>query len=315
MRILAIDDDPIVLDTISHYLPKDQNYALDCHASAESALASLKAAQLAYDCILLDIMLPGKDGIEFCQVLRRMKQYCATPILMITANREPGLMQRAFDAGATDFLPKPLNAIELRARVINAGMLNQSIAAKYDTQKELNKLRKMRFDDIPNLDVEGVYDIRALENHLLRFQPGCYAMSLVQLNVDELRDVFIPKEPSLFLEGLRHSAQAMAAVMDSKYAEIAYVGKGCFVGVIHGRKRINILELTSRFDQELSVIWDRKSTGMPHPPKGKIRLASDQRFWSGLSIANKLREFAPISGAAFKPTSRVEDNLFTELAW
>jgi len=315
MRILAIDDDPIILDTINHYLREDQNYALECHASAESALASLKSAQLTYDCILLDIMLPGTDGIEFCKVLRRMKPYSATPILMITANREPGLMQRAFDAGATDFLPKPLNAIELRARVISAGMLNQSIATANHTQQELNKLRKMRFDDIPNLDVEGVYDIRALENHLLRFQPGCYAMSLINLKVDGLRAVFNPKEPALFLEGLRHSAQAMAAVMGAKSAKIAYVGKGYFVGVLLGRNLINISELTRRFDQELCVLWDRKATGMRYPPKGKISLASDQRFWSGLSIANKLREFAPISGASFKQTSRVEDNLFTELAW
>ncbi|KIN71892.1 response regulator [Sulfitobacter guttiformis] len=315
MRILAIDDDPIILDTISHYLSGDLNYALECHASAESALASLNEAQLTYDCILLDIMLPGTNGIEFCQVLRRMKKYSSTPILMITSNREPGLMQRAFDAGATDFLPKPLNAIELRARVISAGMLNQSIATANDTQQELNKLRKMRFDDIPNLDVEGVYDIRDLENYFLRFRPGCYAMSLINLHIDALHDIFNPKEPSIFLEGLRHSAQAMAAVMGPDAAKIAYVGKGYFVGVNSGRNRINILELTNRFNQELSMLWDCTATGMLHPPTGKIRLGSDQRFWSGLSIANKLREFAPISEDAFKPTSRVEDNLFTELAW
>lgn len=315
MRILAIDDDPIILDTINHYLPEDQNYVLDCHASAESALASLKASQLTYDCILLDIMLPGTDGIEFCQVLRGMKQYSATPILMITANREPGLMQRAFDAGATDFLPKPLNAIELRARVISAGMLNESIATANDARQELSKLTNMRFDYIPNIGVEGVYDIRTLENHLLRYPPGCYAMSLISLKVDALWHIFNPKEPSLFLEGLRHSAQAFSAVMGAEAAKIAYVGKGCFVGIIHGRKRINTSELTNRFDQELSVLWDQKATAMLSPPKGKIKLVSDQRFWSGLSIGNKLREFAPISEAAFKPSSRVEDNIFTELAW
>jgi DNA-binding response OmpR family regulator len=315
MRILAIDDDPIVHDILNRYLPAEQAYALECHASAESALASINASQFSYDCILLDIMLPGTDGIEFCQVLRRMKGYNATPILMITANREQGLMQRAFDAGATDFLPKPLNAIELKARVISAGMLNQSIVTAYDSQKELSKLKKMRFDDVPNFDVEGVYDIRDLENHMLRYQPGCYALSLISLKVDAMRYIFNAKEPSMFLQALRQSAQAMVAVMESEPAKIAYVGKGCFVGVVHGRNRINILDLTSRFNQELSQLWDRKATGMLTPPKGKIKLASDQRFWSGLSIGNKLREFAPISEAAFKPTSRVEDNLFTELAW
>jgi len=315
MRILAIDDDPIILDTIRHYLPQDQDYELHCHGSAESALASLKTNQLPYDCILLDIMLPGTDGIEFCRTLRRLKRYSATPILMITASREQGLMQRAFDAGATDFLPKPLHAIELRARVASAGLLNQSIATANGAMQELSKLKEMSFDDIPKIDVEGVYDIRALENHLLRYPAGCYAMSLISLKVDALWHIFNPTDPSLFLEGLGRTARALSTVIGEENAKTAYVGKGTFIGVVHGRKRIDTLALSNHFNGELAALWDQKATGMLRSPQGRIDLVSNQRFWSGVSMSNKLQEFTPASDATFKPILRVEDNLFAEHAW
>ena len=312
MRILAIDDDPVILELLDRYLSADQNYALECHATAESALASLKTAHAPYDCILLDVMLPGTDGIECCRILRGMKRYHTTPILMITASRELGLMQRAFDMGATDFLSKPLNAIELRARVNSAGMLNQSIEKAQQSQQELSRLTKTRFDEMLSLDVEGTYGLEALESHMLRYRPGCYTMSLISLEVPALRDIYDATKPLHFRECLRQCAQAMTTVMKHG-SKITYVGKGCFVGVTHGRDRINFLDLTDRFNQTLSERWDREVTDVFDAPTGVFALASEKRIWTGLSMANKLREFEPISDEEVEPIPRVEDNMFVQL--
>ena len=320
MRILAIDDDPLILELLELHFPADQDYVLECHETAERALTSLNAARTPFDCILLDIMLPGMDGIECCQILRGMKQFQNTPILMITASQELGLMQRAFDAGATDFLTKPFNVVELRARVFSAGMLNQSIAKAQHLQQELGRLTEIRFDEMISLNVESTFDLGALESHLLRYSLGCYAISLISMEVPALRIIHSAAEPLHFRACLRRCAHAMTTVMkhDSK---IAYIGSGRFVGVSHGRERINLPELTDRFNQELSERWDWEDTGVLDAPIGVFGLAAEQRIWSGLSIANKLRELGmksdekviPVPYVA--PISRSEDNIFGELMW
>ena len=320
MRILVIDDDPLMLEILDRYLPSDQNYVLECHASAESALEALKTAQFRYECILLDIMLPGMDGIECCRLLREMKRYQTTPILMMTVSRELGLMQRAFESGATDFLSKPLNVVELRARVKSASMLNQSIAKAQHSLQELGRLTRIRFDEMLTLNVEGAYDLEVLERLMLRYEPGCYTMSLVSLEIPSMRDIYNATTPLHFRECIRQCATAMLAVMklDSK---ITYIGKGRFVGVSHGRDRIDLADLTDRFNQRLSARWDREVTDVFDAPTGVFDLASEQRIWSGLSIANKLCELASRSAEEVGPSPHIEqisheeDNIFTQLNW
>lgn len=314
MHILAVDDDPVIRDLLGRYLPADQNFKLECHTSASSLLKSAESPSSRFDCILLDIMLPDTDGIEVCRRLRDTKRHSTTPILMITASNDLGLMQRAFDAGATDFLRKPLNAIELRARVISAGMLNKSVTCAYNSQKELARLSRIRFGEALSLNVEGVYDIRALENKILRFQPGCYAMTLVSLEIHEMRGIYKKIKPTRFRECLRHCAQALATVMDCESANVAYVGKGFFICVIQGRRRVNIPDLTKNFNRELALQWDCETTGVPQAPTGTFKQASGQRLWSGLSMSNKLREYVPVSNHPSSQTPRVADNLFTQIA-
>ncbi|MEH6648028.1 response regulator [Sulfitobacter sp.] len=320
MRILVIDDDLLMLELLDLYLPADQNYVLDCHATAESALEALKTAQFRYDCILLDIMLPDIDGIECCRLLREIKRYQTTPILMMTASRELGLMQRAFESGATDFLFKPLNVVELRARVKSAGMLNQSIAKAQHSLQELGRLTKIRFDEMLSVNLDGAYDLEALERHMLRYEPGCYTMSLISLEIPAMRDIYDVTTPLHFRECIRQCAKAMIAVMklDSK---ITYIGKGRFVGVSHGRDRINLPDLSDRFNQRLSARWDREVTDVLDAPTGSFDLASEQRIWSGLSIANKLCELGSRSDKEAEPSPHVEqvsheeDNIFAQLNW
>jgi CheY-like chemotaxis protein len=114
MRILAVDDDPIILDLLKGSLTAHDQYELMCSASAEQALQTVAAETVPIDCFLLDIMLPGVDGIELCDRIRKLRQYRTTPIIMITASRDPELMGRAFEAGATDFISKPLDGVELQ---------------------------------------------------------------------------------------------------------------------------------------------------------------------------------------------------------
>ncbi|MBD2355618.1 hybrid sensor histidine kinase/response regulator [Tolypothrix sp. FACHB-123] len=112
--ILVIDDDPDNFDVIETLL-SEQNYLLHYAASGQQAIASLNLFQP--DVILLDVMMPGMDGIEVCRQIKAMPQWQPVPIIMVTALTAKEDLARCLNTGAEDFISKPVNAVELRARV------------------------------------------------------------------------------------------------------------------------------------------------------------------------------------------------------
>ena len=84
MRILAVDDDPIIHDLLRDGLASQNNIDLTCVESAEDALEVLHGAEKPFDTFLLDILLPGTDGIELCRDIRALEEHRTTPIIMIT---------------------------------------------------------------------------------------------------------------------------------------------------------------------------------------------------------------------------------------
>jgi signal transduction histidine kinase len=155
--ILVVDDDPNNFDVIETFL-SDPEYELHYADSGAEAIASLESYNP--DLILLDVMMPGIDGIEVCRQIKAMTKWQAIPIIMVTALDSKPDLARCLNAGAEDFLSKPVNVLELRARV-NA-MLR--IKQQYD---ELQNLLKLREDMVQML----VHDLRnPLTGLLLNFE-------------------------------------------------------------------------------------------------------------------------------------------------
>jgi DNA-binding response OmpR family regulator len=113
MRILVIEDQPEILQNIADYLEL-KGYLVDC---AYDGLGGLHLAVTeSFDLIILDLMLPGIDGITLCQKLRQDAQIF-TPIIMLTARDSVDDKLTGFQAGADDYLVKPFSLPELHARV------------------------------------------------------------------------------------------------------------------------------------------------------------------------------------------------------
>jgi two-component system copper resistance phosphate regulon response regulator CusR len=112
MRILLIDDEPETARLLAKGL-REQGYAVDVAADGEQALQA--AAVSDYDLLILDVMLPGRDGFAVCRALR--SDGCSAPILMLTARDAIADRITGLDAGADDYLPKPFHFEELLARV------------------------------------------------------------------------------------------------------------------------------------------------------------------------------------------------------
>jgi two-component system OmpR family response regulator len=112
MRVLLVEDDPMIGDAIQSAL-KDQTYAVDWVRNGQIAINTI-ACQY-YDVVLLDLGLPGKDGLGVLQSLRR--QCNAVPVLIITARDTLSDRVDGLDAGADDYLLKPFEMAELLARI------------------------------------------------------------------------------------------------------------------------------------------------------------------------------------------------------
>jgi two-component system phosphate regulon response regulator OmpR len=117
-RVLLIDDDARLVEMLGEYL-RSRGYQVEICGDGESGLSAQKHAD--FDAVILDVMLPGIDGLEVC---RRMRAHSQVPILMLTARGDDMDRIVGLEIGADDYLPKPFNPRELLARL--AAILRRS---------------------------------------------------------------------------------------------------------------------------------------------------------------------------------------------
>ena len=110
-RVLVVDDEPTVREVVQHYLERE-GYRVHVATDGPGALAALAAE--TPDLIVLDLMLPGMDGLEVC---RRLRAAAATPIVMLTAKSHEADRIVGLELGADDYVVKPFSPRELVARV------------------------------------------------------------------------------------------------------------------------------------------------------------------------------------------------------
>jgi DNA-binding response OmpR family regulator len=112
MRILLVEDDPVIASSLSKGL-REEAYAVDVATDGDAAV--YQAAVNPYDAVVLDVMLPKQDGFAVCRELRR--RGLATPVLMLTARDAVTDRIAGLDTGADDYLTKPFELGELLARL------------------------------------------------------------------------------------------------------------------------------------------------------------------------------------------------------
>ena len=112
-HILVVDDDDGIRSLVKKYL-NENNFLVNTANSAEEALEKIKIAK--FDLIILDIMMPGKSGLEF---IEENKKKLETPIILLTAKGEANERVEGLETGADDYLPKPFEPKELILRINN----------------------------------------------------------------------------------------------------------------------------------------------------------------------------------------------------
>ena len=113
-RILVVEDEQHIADGLRFNL-EAEGHDVSIATSGEQALASILDERRSFDIVVLDVMLPGRDGFAVAAALRTAGQFL--PILMLTARNRPEDVLRGFEAGADDYLPKPFELAILIARI------------------------------------------------------------------------------------------------------------------------------------------------------------------------------------------------------
>ena len=134
-HILVVDDDDGIRSLVKKYL-NENDYLVTTANSAEDASEKIKI--LKFDLIILDIMMPGKSGLEF---IEDHKKDLETPIILLTAKGEANERVQGLEIGADDYLPKPFEPKELTLRIQN--ILNKT--KKYDLKKVI-KFENIKID-------------------------------------------------------------------------------------------------------------------------------------------------------------------------
>ena len=122
MKILVVDDEVLLVKGIKFNL-ESEGYSVDCCYDGEAAVAM--ARENAYDLIILDLMMPKKDGLQACQEIRG---FSTVPVIMLTALDDETHQMKAYQAGADDYMVKPCNFRLLMARAIQLIKWRQSLS-------------------------------------------------------------------------------------------------------------------------------------------------------------------------------------------
>ena len=216
-HILVVDDDEGIRSLVKKYL-NEKKYLVTTAINAEDAAEKIKI--IKFDLVILDIMMPGKSGLEF---LNEHKKNINTPVILLTAKGEPGERIEGLEMGADDYLPKPFEPKELDLRIKN--IIDKT---KQNSIKRIIEFQNVRIDLNKQIisQNDSEYKINNTEKIILKEMinnPGkIFAREeigkLINLNKERSIDVIItrlrkkieinPKNPK-FLQTIRGSGYVL----------------------------------------------------------------------------------------------------------
>lgn len=241
MKILAVDDDDVFSEILKQKLQLGGYGDVACLQDPLAALQVLTQSADAFDCILLDIEMPGMNGVELCGRIRALPAYRHTPIIMITSLAGRQSIDMAFQKGATDYITKPIDTLELKARLGGVERL-------LDERKRLRMLEyqislqtdvvPLEFDfDQPILvpEFDRGMEFHALQNYLLTLGlKGLYSVSAVAICIENAVLTYRIASRVAFRNMLSDVGSVIEDCLKTESLLIAYAGSGNFVGIVTG---------------------------------------------------------------------------------
>jgi signal transduction histidine kinase len=267
-QILIVDDDASARQTMEMLLLREE-YDLFFVTSGPEALHQLDT--LAPDVILLDVMMPGMDGYEVCQRLKANARWQHIPVILVTALDSKEDLARGLDAGADDFLHKPVNSLELRARI--RSMLR--IKKRHDDLAAMMRLR----EDLSNMIV---HDIRS-------------PLTTILLYCDLLQGGLGATANMEYVETIRVEVNRLTSLINDMLL-MAKMEQG---RVILNRTPVDINQLvTAVYESFRPMAQARKIKFVLKAPEQWPRLSLDANLWRRMvdNLVSNALKFSPDGG-------------------
>lgn len=265
MRILAVDDDPIILELLAQFAITVGNHDLETALSGTEALEIANSAGSdPFDCFLFDIQMPEMDGIQLTQTIRRSPPYADTPILMLTAMSDKRHVDAAFSAGATDYVTKPFEVLELKARL---GLVENLVQARQSRTKKVFATQGISatsqpyvpagrleiFEPISIYDVDNVIEIVALENYVAQLSRSTlFGSTAFAFTIRKVEEHYQTMSAFEFHGLVSDVAEVISDTLAGRQFLMSYAGSGTFVCVTESGWRPDMSALMDAVNLSLS---------------------------------------------------------------
>lgn len=178
-KVLIIDDNELNLKILGMILAKAK-YKVD--AIVNPAYAIDEILKNPPDIILLDISMPEVDGFKLCSMIKHNEKIKSIPIIFVTMHSNPDFIVRGFEYGAVDYITKPFNAEEVKARVATHLRMQELQNKLFDLNKNLERLVHEQIVKITDIQMETIYAISKIsqsttDKHLQRIRRYCYILA------------------------------------------------------------------------------------------------------------------------------------------
>lgn len=240
MKVLAVDDDLDILQLLTEVLRAGGFTNLVACSSAKEALEVISHVDVPFDCFLLDIQMNDMDGIELTSKIRALEAYRRTPILMMTAMSERSYIDRAFAAGASDYITKPFAIVDIHSRLRLIQSLITERQQKEDRNPAVQTTSRSSIVTTADLErrfllqeIDGFIDYLALENYLFQIsQASLFGTIAFGVVVPDMTSVFRSSSFFEFEAAVIDFAEAISDCLKPQSFLAAHAGGGHFVCVL-----------------------------------------------------------------------------------
>jgi len=260
MRILAVDDDPVFLMVLQQVLGSIGHRDLTFASSGSEAMELLRNPRNKFDCLLLDIEMPGMNGIELCRRVRAMASHQNLPVVMITAMKSIEFVEPAFRAGANDYVHKPIDELEMQTRLRMMGDLVEERRRRFSAEDRLSTdfglpVLDISFDAPFRLTEAGsVIDWLALENYALTLgRLRLSGRNVIAFRVTNAQAIYASTDAIGYVDTMANVASVIDHVLRSGSHLIAFAGQGEFVAMISQRADLDPMLL----QDEIEIAMER----------------------------------------------------------
>jgi PleD family two-component response regulator len=257
MKILAVDDDLFILELLQLMVARAGFADISTATSGEIALDMMSKGDEVFDCLLLDISMPGMNGIELCGLARSIPAYSNTPIIMLTAMTDKSHIDGAFIAGATDYAAKPFDFVELDARLRAAEAMIGS--KKTDqTQSDLTQKQPSVLSEVVQIKrIDALIGYNAFRNYLAQLsRAGLAGSQVIAVKIDDIETIYAKASADEFLYALTEVADAISDSIKTNGYMMAYAGNGTFLVVSNKAS----MEASVEMEAEIQSFLDDRDT-------------------------------------------------------